>query len=77
MPQQISISGHTDSRGKPDHNLDLSRRRAESVKRWLVEHGIDGSRLETEGFGPDAPIDTNDTKAGRAKNRRIEFELIK
>ena len=74
---RLKISGHTDSRGKHDHNVDLSQRRAASVKRWLTEHGIDESRLETEGFGPDKPIDTNDTKAGRAKNRRIEFELIK
>ena len=73
---RLKISGHTDSRGDYDKNMDLSRRRAASVKNWMVDNGIDGDRFETEGFGPDQPIDTNDTKAGRAKNRRIEFSLI-
>ncbi len=72
---RLKISGHTDSKGARDHNMDLSRRRADAVKRWLTEHGVDGSRLETSGSGPDKPIDTNDTNAGRAKNRRIEFEI--
>jgi OmpA-OmpF porin, OOP family len=74
---RIKISGHTDNKGGRDHNLDLSRRRAEAVKRYLVEHGIDEGRIQTEGFGPDKPVDTNDTKAGRANNRRIEFEIIR
>lgn len=73
---RVKISGHTDSRGDKDHNMDLSRRRAASVKTWLTEHGIDGARMETDGFGPEKPIDTNDTKAGRSKNRRIEFEIL-
>ncbi len=73
---RLGISGHTDSRGKYDHNMDLSRRRAESVKNWFVGKGIDSSRFTTEGFGPDQPVDTNDTSAGRAKNRRIEFKLL-
>ncbi|PRP91630.1 Outer membrane porin F precursor [Enhygromyxa salina] len=74
---RIKISGHTDSKGDRDHNLDLSSRRAEAVKKYLVEHGIKESRMTTAGYGPDKPIDTNDTKAGRAYNRRIEFEIIK
>lgn len=49
---------------------------AGAVKRYLVEHGIDAAHIETRGAGPDEPIDTNRTPAGRAKNRRIEFELI-
>jgi OOP family OmpA-OmpF porin len=73
---RINISGHTDDVGTRDHNVDLSTRRAESVKRYLVEHGIDESRITTEGLGPDKPADSNDTKAGRANNRRIEFEII-
>jgi outer membrane protein OmpA-like peptidoglycan-associated protein len=77
FPIRLKISGHTDSRGDHDHNMDLSQRRAESVKSWLVGHGIEEDRLETAGFGPDEPIDSNETKAGRAKNRRIEFALIK
>jgi OOP family OmpA-OmpF porin len=74
---RIKISGHTDNKGARDHNVDLSQRRAESVKKYLVEHGIDEGRITTEGHGPDKPVDTNDTKAGRANNRRIEFEIIK
>jgi OOP family OmpA-OmpF porin len=70
------IEGHTDSDGKREHNMDLSQRRAEAVRKYLIDHGIDGSRLESKGFGPDEPLDTNETKAGKAKNRRIEFQLI-
>lgn len=73
---RIEISGHTDNVGTHDHNVDLSTRRAESVKRYLVEHGVDEGRITTEGFGPDKPVDTNETKVGRANNRRIEFEII-
>ena len=73
---RLEISGHTDADGKREANLDLSRRRAESVKRYLVEHGIDAGRLETRGAGPDEPIADNKSKAGKAKNRRIEFMLI-
>ncbi len=77
FPQvNVEISGHTDSTGGYEHNMDLSRRRAESVKRYLVEHGVDESRISTNGFGPDKPIDTNDTAEGRANNRRIEFQIM-
>ena len=71
-----NIQGHTDSDGSREHNVDLSQRRAESVRKYLVDHGIDGSRLVSQGFGPDAPIDTNATAKGKAKNRRIEFRLM-
>ena len=74
---RLMISGHTDSRGDYDMNMDLSRRRAESVRQWMIDHGIDGDRFQTSGFGPDQPIETNDTRDGRAKNRRIEFSLLK
>jgi OOP family OmpA-OmpF porin len=73
---RIKISGHTDNKGSREHNVDLSERRAESVKRYLVEHGIDESRIVTEGVGPDKPVASNVTKGGRADNRRIEFEII-
>jgi outer membrane protein OmpA-like peptidoglycan-associated protein len=73
---RVEISGHTDSTGALAYNHDLSRRRAESVKRYLVEHGIDAARIQTRGAGPDEPIDTNRSAAGRAKNRRIEFDLL-
>jgi len=73
---RIEISGHTDSTGSVAYNKDLSGRRAASVKRYLVEHGVDSARIETRGAGPDEPVDTNKTAAGRAKNRRIEFTIL-
>lgn len=73
---RILIMGHSDDVGSREHNIDLSTRRAESVKRYLVEHGIDENRIVTEGFGPDKPVASNDSKSGRASNRRIEFEII-
>jgi OOP family OmpA-OmpF porin len=73
---RIHIVGHTDSKGDRDHNIGLSQRRADSVKTYLVERGIAEDRITTMGVGPDQPVDTNDTKAGRANNRRIEFQII-
>ncbi|MCX4246123.1 OmpA family protein [Paraliomyxa miuraensis] len=74
---RVRVTGHTDSRGPYRHNVDLSQRRAKAVKRYMVvDGGIDKDRIETQGFGPDQPIDTNDTPEGRAKNRRIEFTII-
>jgi outer membrane protein OmpA-like peptidoglycan-associated protein len=64
---RVEISGHTDSTGSLAYNRDLSRRRAESVKRYLVEHGIDPARIQTRGAGPDEPVDSNRSAAGRAK----------
>jgi outer membrane protein OmpA-like peptidoglycan-associated protein len=55
---------------------DLPKLRAESVKRYLVEHGIDAARLETRGAGSSEPIDTDKTRAGRARNRRIVFKIL-
>ena len=73
-PYQIRIEGHTDSTGPVAYNLGLSRRRANSVKQYLVQHfDIDADRLFTQGRGEDEPIDTNATRAGRGKNRRAEF----
>jgi outer membrane protein OmpA-like peptidoglycan-associated protein len=73
---RIEISGHTDSAGAYEHNVDLSQRRAESVKAYLTEAGVDASRIETRGAGPNEPITTNDTKDGRAQNRRIEVKIL-
>lgn len=73
---RIEISGHTDSTGPREHNMELSQQRAEAVKTYLVEHGIDAGRIETRGAGPDEPIDTNATREGRSKNRRIEFRIL-
>jgi outer membrane protein OmpA-like peptidoglycan-associated protein/opacity protein-like surface antigen len=74
---RILIRGHTDNRGKMSVNLALSLQRAEAVKAWLVKKGVAASRLEAEGVGPKEPIANNRRRRGRAKNRRIEFRLIK
>jgi outer membrane protein OmpA-like peptidoglycan-associated protein len=73
---RIRIEGHTDSQGGDAHNLDLSRRRAETVKRWLVDHGIGEARLTAEGFGETRAIADNATPAGRQQNRRVEFHIL-
>ena len=69
----VRIEGHTDSRGTRKHNMALSAARAESVRQHLVGLGIESSRMEAKGYGPDQPIETNKTAAGREKNRRVEF----
>jgi outer membrane protein OmpA-like peptidoglycan-associated protein len=73
---RIEISGHTDNVGKAEANKDLSRRRAESCKQYLVDKGIDAGRIETVGYGSERPIDTNDTPEGRQRNRRIEAKEL-
>lgn len=74
---KVKIVGHTDADGKDDANLDLSKRRAASVKAALAkEFGIDESRMETDGKGESEPIDKNDNPAGKANNRRVEFIKI-
>ena len=71
---RIRIEGHTDSTGPEAYNLDLSERRASSVKQYLIEHfQIDPDRLITEGYGEKEPMNSNDTREGRQKNRRAEF----
>jgi len=73
---RVLITGHTDTDGTRDHNLDLSARRAEAVKAYFVGKGVASDRIETRGAGPDEPISENKTKAGKQKNRRIEFSLL-
>jgi len=74
---RVEISGHTSSEGDAEFNQKLSEERAAAVKAWLVDHGIESDRIETRGAGPSEPIADNKTAAGRAKNRRIEFKLLK
>ena len=69
---KISIEGHTDSTGNAAHNLDLSQRRAASVKTALVAAGIAADRMTTAGFGQTKPVAPNDSAIGRAQNRRVE-----
>jgi len=73
---RIEIGGHTDWVGSDSYNLELSALRAESVKRYLIEHGISASMLITRGYGESQPIASNSTEAGRAQNRRIEFRIL-
>jgi outer membrane protein OmpA-like peptidoglycan-associated protein len=71
---KISVVGHTDTIGAVDHNLKLSQDRAQSVMHALVrDHGIAAGRLRAYGCGPYAPVASNDTEAGKAKNRRVEL----
>lgn len=74
---RVAIDGHTDNQGLERSNVELSRRRAVAVMRWMVDHGIDARRLEARGFGPKRPIADNKTEAGRAKNRRVEFQILR
>ncbi len=74
---KFSIEGHTDTDGREASNQILSENRAAAVKNYLIENGIDSSRLSSTGFGQSKPIDTNKTKAGKANNRRVEVKLIK
>jgi outer membrane protein OmpA-like peptidoglycan-associated protein len=75
--EQISVDGHTDNRGGAAFNRNLSKRRAAAVVKWLVDHGVEASRLKSTGFGPDKPLDSNDTEEGRQNNRRVEFRILK
>ena len=72
---EFAVKGYTDTTGSVTGNLKLSDKRANAVKNYLVENGIDASRLTAKGYGQDSPIDTNDTRDGRANNRRVEVKV--
>jgi OOP family OmpA-OmpF porin len=69
-------AGHTDNTGSMELNLRLSKERAEAVKAYLVSQGVNASRIEATGYGPNQPIASNATAAGRQENRRVEFTLF-
>ena len=71
--RSVKISGHTDNTGTEQHNLTLSKRRAELVADYLIDKGVDSTRLQTFGLGSTKPIATNVTDEGRRKNRRVEL----
>jgi len=73
----VAIEGHTDSKGSHEYNLDLSQRRADSVRNALVEKGIDPARIQTLGMAEAYPVASNDTDAGRQRNRRVEIIISK
>ncbi len=73
---RIEISGHIDTAADPESGKTLSKLRADAVKDYLVEQGIEATRLETRGAGANEPLDSNKTASGRARNRRIEFTVL-
>ena len=74
--KKVRVEGHTDDRGNDQFNLELSERRAASVKRFLIEHGVEPERLESQGFGETRPVESNKSSKGRAKNRRVDFVIL-
>ena len=73
---RVRIEGHTDDQGNADWNRELSQKRAEAVRDYLVGRGVDGARLEPVGYGFDRPLVEGKSKSARAKNRRVEFVII-
>ena len=75
--QHVRVEGHTDTRGRLANNMRLSQQRAESVMRYLVEHGVDASRLEAQGYGPTRLIVENArNREEHARNRRVVFTIV-
>ena len=70
---KMEIDGYTDNSGRAEHNMTLSKQRADAIKTQLISMSIDGSRLTTKGFGDTKAISSNDTPEGKAQNRRVEF----
>jgi outer membrane protein OmpA-like peptidoglycan-associated protein len=74
---EVEVAGHTDWEGDDDYNMDLSQRRVNRVREWLIDKGVAPERLVAKGYGESAPIASNATEAGRAENRRVEFNILK
>jgi putative exosortase-associated protein (TIGR04073 family) len=72
---QVLVAGYTDSTGAQAYNQELSRKRAEAVRTYLVRQGVGSQRIELAGFGEAAPVASNDSSSGRMSNRRVELEL--
>jgi outer membrane protein OmpA-like peptidoglycan-associated protein len=74
--RSVSVEGHTDATGDAAYNQSLSERRANAVLGYLADKGVDASRLSAKGFGESSPIAPNETREGRALNRRVELRLV-
>ena len=74
---EIELSGHTDNRGDPKHNLNLSQKRVDAVKAYLISKGISGRKISGKGFGGSKPIADNSKEETRRLNRRVEFTIVK
>jgi outer membrane protein OmpA-like peptidoglycan-associated protein len=75
--RHILIEGHTDSVGSKSYNLELSQQRAAAVQNFLVRNGIDAERITARGYGEAYPMGSNETKAGRQDNRRVEVVILR
>ncbi len=73
---RVGVHGHTDSMGDPQFNLNLSQQRAQAVVDYLIDEGVPARNLRAQGFGSSVPRESNDTRAGRAANRRIELIVL-
>jgi len=73
---EVELQGHTDSTGSDSYNMNLSQNRAKSVKNYLVSGGVEANRLTARGYGEEQPIASNETKDGRAQNRRVELKVL-
>jgi outer membrane protein OmpA-like peptidoglycan-associated protein len=73
---RVEVQGHTDNTGTAEHNQELSEARARAVRDYLIGRGVAADRLEARGYGQDRPIESNDTEAGRAHNRRVELKKL-
>ncbi|KUO59095.1 hypothetical protein APF79_10760 [bacterium BRH_c32] len=74
---EIEISGHTDNVGADKYNMELSQKRADATKAYIVSKGIASNRITTKGYGKTKPLTSNATDAGREQNRRVEFTILK
>jgi OmpA-OmpF porin, OOP family len=74
--KRLVIEGHTDSAASHQHNMKLSEQRTDSVKKYLIEKGVDAKKLKTKAFGETKPIADNKTEEGRAQNRRVDFRVV-
>ncbi len=72
---RVIVEGHTDSKGKDDYNMELSRKRADAVMQELVKRGVNPSQIQTAAYGETMPVASNDTAEGRQRNRRVEIKI--